>query len=176
LPLASTLRQSALAAEFLSDHGPYSEALASLGDRFRVEHGAAHESLREARAALIASGTATLEAAVVGTPMVVAYKVSGGTAFLVKHVIRYHGPVAIVNIIHGGLNTDHRTVPEVLQNDVTPEALASALRQVMAEPTWSIQKEALARTRPLLQGPGMPVANAAGAILRFLAERGGRPA
>jgi lipid-A-disaccharide synthase len=176
LPLASTLRQSALAAEFLSDHGPYSEALASLGDRFRVEHGAAHESLREARAALIASGTATLEAAVVGTPMVVAYKVSGGTAFLVKHVIRYHGPVAIVNIIHGGLNTDHRTVPEVLQNDVTPEALASALRQVMAEPTWSIQKEALARTRPLLQGPGMPVANAAGAIVRFLAERGGRPA
>jgi lipid-A-disaccharide synthase len=104
--------------------------------------------------------------------MVVAYKVSAGTAFLFKHVVRYRGPVAIVNIIHGGLGTTERTVPEVLQDDVTPESLASALRQVMSEPTWSRQKEALARTRPLLQGPGSPVANAAGALLRFLAGRG----
>lgn len=171
LPLASTLRKSPLAAEYLSAQGPYAQALRSLGPAFRAEETPAHEALRQARAALIASGTATLEAAVVGTPMVVAYKVSGGTAFLFKHVVRYRGPVAIVNIIHGGLGTTERTVPEVLQEDLSAESLASALRHVMAEPAWSRQKEALGRTRRLLEGPGKPIANAAAALLRFLDGR-----
>lgn len=171
LPLAATLRQSPVARELLSGEGPHGEAIRSLGSSLQILETPAHESLRSSRAALIASGTATLEAAVVGTPMVVAYKVSAGTAFLFKHVVRYRGPVAIVNLIHGGLGTTERVVPEILQDEVNPPSLATALRQVMAEPGWSRQKETLARTRPLLQGPGSPVANAAAAILRFLGER-----
>jgi lipid-A-disaccharide synthase len=171
LPLASTLRKSPVAQEILSADGPAAESLRSLGSSFEVVNTAAHETLRRARVACIASGTATLEAAVVGTPMVVAYKVSAGTAFLFQHVVRYRGPVAIVNIIHGGLGTPERVVPELLQDDVTGPGLASALRQVMADPVWSIQREKLAQTRPLLQGPGMPVANAAAAIEKFLAGR-----
>ncbi|MGE3260557.1 MAG: lipid-A-disaccharide synthase [Bacteriovoracia bacterium] len=171
LPVAEPLRKSALVREFLSPDGPYGDSIRSLGAAFRVWEAPAHEILRKSRAAWIASGTATLEAAVVGTPMVVVYKVNSFTAFLFRNFVRYRGPIAIVNIIHEGLGTEERVVPEILQHDVEPFQLASSLREVMADPAWTRQKEKLAGTRALLQGQGHPVTNAAQAILRFLRER-----
>jgi lipid-A-disaccharide synthase len=171
LPLAEPLRASPLVKEYLSPLGPYSDALRSLSGALVVSDRPAHESLRTAKAAWIASGTATLEAAVVGTPMVVVYKVSAGTAFLFRHLVRYRGPVAIVNLIHGGLGGTDRLVPELLQAEVEPFQLASTMREVMRGAVWERQRDELARTRALLSGPGKPLDNAVEAIERFMRER-----
>ncbi len=171
LPLAEPLRENAFVRECLSGEGPHGDSLRTLGESFRVKSVPACEVLRHAQAAWIASGTATLEAGVVGVPMVVAYKVSGTTAFLFRHLVRYRGAVAMVNLIHGGLHSETRVVPELLQNEVEPEPLASAMREVLREPTWRRMRDQLARTREILRGPGLPLDNAALAIQHFLRER-----
>ena len=171
LPVAEPLRGSALVKEFLSPQGPYGDSIRSLGAALHVWEKPAHEILRHARAAWIASGTATLEAAVVGTPMVVAYKVNATTAFLFRNFIRYQGPVAMVNLIHCGLGSEERVVPELLQDEVAPEILASAMRQVLEPAAWEKQRAQLAGTRHLLEGEGHPVENAARAIERLLGEK-----
>jgi len=168
LPLAETLRRSLVVKECLSTDGAFGDSLRSLGDRLKVIEAPAHEILRNSKAAWIASGTATLEAAIVGTPMVVAYKVSGTTAFIFKHLVRYKGAVGMVNLIHGGLDSTERTVTEVLQDEVVPETLASRMRELLQEPRWAIQREKLAGTRALLSGSGLPLENAANAILKFM--------
>jgi len=168
LPLAEPLRMAgSFARECLSENGPFGDALRSLGSRLAVLEVPAHEVLRSSKAAWIASGTATLEAAIVGIPMVVAYKVSGTTAFIFKHLVRYKGAVAMVNLIHGGLDSAERAVTEVLQEQVTPENLASSMRELLREPSWSTQRDRLARTRTILSGTGLPVQNAANAVLKF---------
>ncbi len=171
LPVAEPLRGSAVAAELLSPTGPCGADLRSLGEALSVVERPAHECLRRARAAIIASGTATLEAAIVGVPMLVAYKVHPATAFLFRHLIRYKGAVAMVNLIHGGLGSEERLVPELLQEQVNAGELASALRRVSTEPQWSLLRDRLAQTRSLLSGPGKPVQNAANAIENFLGAR-----
>jgi lipid-A-disaccharide synthase len=171
LPLAEPLRENSVVRELLSPQGPFGVAVQSLGERFRVLETPAHDVLRHARAAWIASGTATLEAGVVGIPMVVAYKVSATTAFIFRNLVRYSGAVAMVNLIHGGLGSSDRTVPELLQNDVTAEKLAGAMRDVLREPCWTSTRDKLALTRSILKGEGLPVENAANAMLDFLKGR-----
>lgn len=171
LPVAEPLRGSAVASVMLSISGPAGSELRALGAALETVEAPAHECLRRSKAALIASGTATLEAGIVGTPMVVAYRVHPATAFLFRHLVRYRGPVAMVNLIHGGLGAEERLVPEFLQEQVNAEELASALRRVAAEPQWSRLRDRLALTRSLLSGPGLPLDNAAKAVERFLAER-----
>lgn len=171
LPLAEPLRGNEFVRETLEKNGMYGDALRSLGDSFQVLEVPAFEVLRRSKAAWIASGTATLEAGIVGIPMVVAYKVSATTAFIFKHLVRYSGAVAMVNLIHGGLGGDVRAVPELLQKEVEPEPLASAMREVLREPTWIKMRDQLARTREILRGPGLPLDNAAQAIRNFLQER-----
>ena len=67
---------------------------------------------------LVASGTATLQAAIIGTPMVIIYRVSRLTYWMARCVIRI-GWIGLVNIVAGrGL------VPELIQHDATPERLS----------------------------------------------------
>ncbi len=172
LPLAEPLRNNALVQEFLSPEGPYGDSLRSLAANLQISLAPAHQELRKAKAAWIASGTATLEAAIVGTPMVVVYRVSAATAFLFRYLIRYQGPVAIVNLIHGGLGAKEYVVPEVLQEEVEPFALASAMREVLAPAVWEKQKSHLAETRKILSGPNLPLENAVRAVENFLEARG----
>ena len=171
LPVAEPLRDNEFVKNCLSPVGDLGECIRSLGDSLAVSHAPAHESLRKARAAWIASGTATLEAAIVGTPMVVVYKVSPTTAFLFKHLVRYQGPIAMVNLIHAGLGSQERVVPEILQDQVEPFGLASAMRDLLLDEPWKKQQEILAKTRSLLSGAGKPVENAAQAIGKFIEER-----
>ncbi|MGZ3703157.1 MAG: hypothetical protein ACXWSD_15345, partial [Bdellovibrionota bacterium] len=70
-----------------------------------------------------------------------------------------------------GLGGELRAVPELLQNDVTPEKLASAMREVLREPQWTQTRDILARTRSILSGEGLPVENAARAVTEFLEAR-----
>jgi lipid-A-disaccharide synthase len=121
----------------------------------------ARAALRHSRAAVVASGTATVQAAVIGTPFVVVYRVSKLTFAAAKALVRYpaeipaqadvHGnlPIAMVNLIAG-----KRIVPELLQEHFTGEAVVAALKPLLVDsPQRASQIEALAEVRQNLQSP-----------------------
>ena len=81
-----------------------------------------------ASAALTISGTATLELAVAGVPMVVGYRVNRATEFLVRRMIEVPH-VAMPNLILGRL-----AVPEKLQDDCRPDTLAAELERQLISP------------------------------------------
>jgi len=83
--------------------------------------GHAHDAMIAADGVLVASGTATLEAALLKRPMVIAYKMPGFTYWLSKRK-KYQPYVGLPNILAGKF-----VVPELLQEDATPENLAQAL-------------------------------------------------
>lgn len=83
--------------------------------------GHAQDALAACDAALVASGTATLEAALLKAPMVVAYRMSPWSWRLMRRM-RYQPWVGLPNILAGRF-----AVPEFLQDDATPENLAQAL-------------------------------------------------
>ncbi len=90
--------------------------------------GRAHEVLAGADVALVASGTATLEAALLKCPMVITYRLSALTAWLVRRraTSRFFG---LPNII-----LDQPVVPEMIQENATPEILAARLTELLTDP------------------------------------------
>lgn len=105
--------------------------------------------LRHARAAIVKSGTTTLEAALEGTPFVVAYRTHPWTYWLARRLVRVEH-VALANLVAGS-----RVVPELLQGQVTPEDLARAV-EPMLDDTAERRRivEGLATVRERLGGPG----------------------
>jgi lipid-A-disaccharide synthase len=112
--------------------------------------------------ALTKSGTANLELALRGVPQVVTYRVSRLTALVAKQILRFNVPhISPVNLV-----LQERLVPELLQDQLTPEAIVAA-----AEPLLTPQSEArermlegYARMRRALGDPGV-TRRAAAAIL-----------
>ncbi len=122
--------------------------------------------LRHSRAALVKSGTATLEAALEGTPFVVAYRTHPLTFWLARRVVRVEH-VALANLV-----ADTRVVPELLQGEVTPNRLVEEIQPLLEDtPVRREMVTALARIRERLGEPGAAdrVAAMAEEILR---ERG----
>ena len=122
----------------------------------------AREALHHARASVVASGTATVLAAIVGNPFVVVYRVSPLTFALAKRLVRYPGefpdmvdtagnpPVAMPNLIAG-----RRIVPELLQDHFTAQNVATELALLLADtPERHAQIVALAELRHRLRAPG----------------------
>jgi len=114
----------------------------------RVE-GAAYDVLAAADCAIVASGTATVEAALLGTPMVVIYRVASLTAFILRRMVR--APfIAMVNLVAG-----RRVVPELIQEAFTPAALAMEVRRLLESPAARDEmKEGLAEVRVKLGSGG----------------------
>lgn len=83
--------------------------------------GHAHDAMIAADGVLVASGTATLEAALLKCPMVITYKMSALSYWIAKRK-QYLPYVGLPNILAGKF-----VVPEILQDDATPENLAQAL-------------------------------------------------
>lgn len=152
----------------------------------------AREALLHARASVVASGTATVQAALIGNPFVVVYQVSPLTFKLAKRLVRYppevwpagsvdvHGnlPIAMVNLIAG-----RSIVPELIQDQFTPANVAAALRPLLDEtPERARMISNLAEVREKLVAPGgtgsiEQVADAVDSLLgpstgRQLSERG----
>jgi lipid-A-disaccharide synthase len=95
------------------------------GLRIKRIEGATYDALAAADCAIVASGTATVEAALLGTPMVVVYRVAPTTALILGRMIR--APfIAMVNLIAG-----RRVVPELIQHDFTPAAVESEVRRLL---------------------------------------------
>jgi lipid-A-disaccharide synthase len=128
-------------------------------------------AFRGARAALAASGTATLELALAGVPMVGAYKVSKLEAPL-KYVVKVPS-ILLPNLILG-----ERAIPEFLQKECTPEKLATALAGLVREgAAREAQLQALARLDGLMLLPDgdNPSARAARLVLQTVREVAGAP-
>lgn len=89
--------------------------------------GHAREALAAADVALVASGTATLEAALLKKPMVITYKMAPASWLLMRRM-GYMPYVGLPNILAGEF-----VVPELLQSDATPENLAQALHNVLKD-------------------------------------------
>jgi len=108
----------------------------------------ARTTLLHARASIVASGTATVEAALIGNPFVVVYKVSPITYAIAKRVVTVRH-VAMANLIAG-----KRVVPELIQHDFTASNIVRELRPLLPDgpPRQSMMKE-LQRVRALLARP-----------------------
>ena len=127
-----------------------------------IAPGQRHAAIAHARVAMVASGTATVETALLGTPMVVVYRVAPLTYWLARQLVRTPH-VAMVNLIAGA-----EVVPELLQSRCTPEALASAARRLLPDgPARAQMLAALAGVRSSLGAPGA-IARAADEIEPFL--------
>jgi lipid-A-disaccharide synthase len=106
--------------------------------------------LHHAQAALVKSGTGTLEAALAGTPLVIAYRMHALTYALAKRLVRVEH-VGLANLVAG-----ERVAPEFIQDQATPERLANAL-QGLLEPDGAERRRALTgigRVRDALRAPG----------------------
>jgi lipid-A-disaccharide synthase len=116
----------------------------------------ADEVLEASDIVLIASGTATLQAALWKKPMVISYKVPWLTAQIMKRQ-GYLPYVGLPNILCGEF-----VVPELLQDDATPEKLANALEEWLNHPAKvSALKQRFAQMHETLRRPtGLLVAQA----------------
>jgi lipid-A-disaccharide synthase len=93
-----------------------------------IMFGHAHEAMAASDAVLVASGTATLEAALLGKPMVIAYRMPAASYWLLKGkgYLPYYG---LPNILAGRF-----VVPEFIQDAATPENLAQAMLNLYRDP------------------------------------------
>jgi lipid-A-disaccharide synthase len=138
IPLAPTLNaaQRAEVRQIVATHG------ADLPLRLIDE---ARAVLFHARASVVASGTATVEAALIGNPFVVVYHVSPLTFAIAKRVVKLPC-VAMANLIAG-----KQVVPELLQGDFTAAKIVQQIKPLLADgPARQSMMEELARIRGLL--------------------------
>jgi len=127
----------------------------------RIE-GETYNALAAADCAIVASGTATIEAALLGTPMVVVYRVAPLTAFILRRMV--HTPFfSMVNLVAG-----RRVVRELIQDDFTPAAVAAEVRRLLESPAARDEmKTGLAGVRERL-GTGGAIERAADVFARML--------
>jgi len=122
----------------------------------------ARAALYHSRAAVVASGTATVQALTIGNPFVVVYRVSRLTYALAKRLVRYPAeipaqpdadgnlPIAMPNLIAG-----RRIVPELINQRFTAENVAAALRPLLGEtPERARMVADLSETRAKLMPAG----------------------
>ncbi len=121
----------------------------TLGVEIEVVEGDTPAVLGRCRLALVASGTVTLEAAIFETPMVIVYKVAWLNYWIARFLIDVPY-VGLVNWVAGS-----KIVPEYLQHEARPEALAEAASRFIEDPSYTRQvREALRRVREKLGSPG----------------------
>lgn len=138
--------------------------------RIRLVQGQTYQVMRAADLLITASGTATLEAGLLGTPMIIVYRVSQITWWVGKLVVEFpYLGIGMVNLVSGT-----RVVPELLQTNFTPERVAKTALELLHSP------EALAAIRQKLQevrgrlGEEGASVRAAQEVLKTLQETGAR--
>lgn len=152
-------------------------ALVSEEDRRWVEHasqelqqrwpleitlcvGASATALKAADAGLIKSGTSTLEAALMGLPHVLVYKISPLSTWVYRRWAKYTGWVGLPNLV-----LNRGVVPEVVLEAVTAARLEQELRKVLLDPAEiAAQKAAFVEVAHALSRDGSPSQHAARAV------------
>jgi len=124
----------------------------------RIVEGRAWDCLAAADAAVVASGTATLETALIGTPFVTIYKISPLSHAIAKRLIHARW-ASLPNLL-----LEEPAVLELLQNECRPETIAAEVERLLDDPAAAARlKEKCARVRSLL-GPGGAAVRAAAAV------------
>jgi lipid-A-disaccharide synthase len=140
------------------------QKLSARADDLRLVAGDAPQVLACSDFAVVASGTATLEAAIVGTPMVVVYKVTPLTMLLARLLVKIRSS-GLVNILAGRV-----VAPELLQSNATPQKIAAVVLDHLRNPDkMQEQKKSLEEVREKLGLPGAAHRAAAG-ILKILSQ------
>jgi lipid-A-disaccharide synthase len=184
LPVASTIDLAWIKDEIAAHESAVNKRLTGFAVLPRIVLvDDARAALFHARASVVASGTATVQALTIGTPFVVVYRVSALTFALAKWMIRYPAeisatpdadgnlPVAMVNLIAG-----RRIVPELLNRRFTAANLVAALRPLLDEtPSRAQSIDALAEARErLLPAPAQtgqsedPIRRVSEAVIEML--------
>jgi lipid-A-disaccharide synthase len=114
-------------------------AVAAAGVAARVISGRTPEVMRAADFLLAVSGTVTLEAAILGTPMLITYRLGALTFFLARIFIHVRF-IGLPNLV-----AEDAVVPELIQHEATAERLAATALEILGSP------ERLARMRAALQ-------------------------
>jgi lipid-A-disaccharide synthase len=137
------------------------------GVRVRMVEGRAYDALRASDAALVASGTATLETGIMGVPMAIVYRISPLNYFIMTKLVPTVEHIGLVNIVAG-----KRIVPELVQHGSTPDAMADAINRILADPAYAQQvKGDLARMRERLGEAGAS-RRAAAIVAEFIKQAG----
>ena len=134
IPLASTVRREEIEIAVGDDH---TDCVIVEGDTYNA--------LCYAEIAVVASGTATVEAALAGTPMVIIYRGSEINWRLIRPLIHLD-TFGMVNLIAG-----RRIVPELIQNDANGERIASEIQAMISDPSrLSQMRQDLSMVREVL--------------------------
>ncbi len=151
LPLASTVDRS--------------QVEAAVGDRsVKIIEQDTYDAVGFSEIAVVASGTATVEAALLGTPMVIIYRASEVNWRVIRPMIHLD-TFGMVNLVAG-----RRIVPELIQRDATGERIASEVRAILDDEERIRQMKAdLEEVREKLRGPG-GAERAARAVMRVIGE------
>lgn len=118
LPVAPTLSVAFIEQTIGADRPP----------ALTLTDGDSRHAMRAADVALVASGTATLETALIGTPLVVMYIISAVNYAIMKRLIRIPD-ISLVNIVAG-----RRIVPEYVQHEARPESMARDVLSLLDDP------------------------------------------
>jgi lipid-A-disaccharide synthase len=106
------------------------------------------KAIAEADVALSSSGTATLECAVIGTPVIVMYRLTAITHWLARRLVKLPH-FGLINIIAG-----REVVPELIQQQVNGERIADEVQRLADPAEHARVRQALAAVRRKLGGPG----------------------
>jgi lipid-A-disaccharide synthase len=165
LPLASTAPEAlvvGIVEEFLGGRAGDLAYEKSPGPRLKIISGQAYQALGAAHAAVVASGTATVEAALAAVPTVIVYRVSPLTFALARRLVRVEH-MGMANLLAG-----ERVFPELLQDDFTPERLAHEVLSLIQDPVRiEAVRRGLATVIRRLGGPGAS-ARAAGVAVELI--------
>jgi lipid-A-disaccharide synthase len=125
----------------------------TLPKNLHVVSGRSIDCMKAADFGWVASGTATLEAALAELPMAVVYRVARFTAFLFKNFARYQGSIGMVNLVSG-----IPVVPELIQEEACPERLCQVAEAYLKDPKLLRDtKLALKEVKSKLGEPGSSI-------------------
>lgn len=140
----------------------YEPAVSNRGCNIKISDGDAYNILNASDFAIVASGTATLETAIIGTPFIITYR-TNLVNYIAYKIVAKAKILGLVNWIAGKV-----IVPELLQYDATPEKLAKAALEIIRnESKRSAMLADLKKVRDSLGSPGASF-RAASAILSYL--------
>ncbi len=120
LPLAPTI-----------DKKPINDFMRQTGLRVKVVEDGAYDTMKAARAVIVASGTVTLEAAIMGVPMVIIYKVSR-LSYLAGRCMVKVPYIGLVNLVAG-----RKIVPELVQEEASGDRIAEEVYRIMVNEKYS---------------------------------------
>ncbi|MGZ3591723.1 MAG: lipid-A-disaccharide synthase [Thermodesulfobacteriota bacterium] len=132
----------------------------------KVVEGFTYDAMNLSELLIVASGTATLEGAILGKPMVIIYKVSLPSYWIARALIRVDH-IGLVNLV-----AEKEIAPELIQRDVNPRRIADEALRILRDPLLSRKMvESMGEVRQKLGEPGA-VQRAAHIVLSLMKEAG----